>query len=323
MEKLTGRDYNILAEIDRNPKVSFHQIGKKLRLSPSVVERRIKNLINKGVIREFQAIINYKKLGYTYYSVYARFQNQNELKRKKILNYLKEHPLSGQVLLCDGRWQLVYGFFARDVFQLNEELKKVDALFYNYFKDAEKVIHIGSHHYYRGYLPGGEGVRKDEPFLGGPEPFEKIDEESRKILNSLRGGARRNIVELSKELGISLDKFRYRLKSLREKKILLGSWVHLNPEKLGLQFYRLLLKLKSLSREKEKALLYFLNKHPHVIRANHIFGSWNFLIDLEINAPAFREFMNAFMKHFSEDVLEYETIIVYDEVKFVFSPLFS
>ena len=45
MEKLTGRDYNILAEIDRNPKVSFHQIGKKLRLSPSVVERRIKNLI--------------------------------------------------------------------------------------------------------------------------------------------------------------------------------------------------------------------------------------------------------------------------------------
>lgn len=322
MEKLDVRDYKILSELDRNSKESYNQIGRKLRLAPSVVERRVKNLIGKGVIKDFKSVINYKRLGWTYYSVYARFQNANEQKKKEILEYLKNHPLAGQVLLCDGRFNLIFGFFAKDVFGLTDELKKFNNLFGDYVKESEKIIHIGSHHYYRGYLIGKEIVRSGEPYLGGPESILKIDEESYKLLNLIRQDARANIIDLAEKLGVTIDKVRYRIKKLIEDRIIFGSWLSINPSALGLQSYRILLKLKNIDDKKEKEFLSFLNRNKNVIRANNTFGSWDYFIDLEINTDDFREFTEDFSKTFSEQIQEYETLMVYDEVNYAFSPIF-
>jgi DNA-binding Lrp family transcriptional regulator len=322
MRKLTLRDYKILSELDKDPDISFNKIGKKLRLSPSVIERRTKNLIKEGVIRSFLGIINYKKLGYTYYSIYSRFHNIDDTKRNQILNYLKEHPLSGQILQCDGRWQLIYGFFAKDIFDLNEELRKFNNLFGNYLGETEKIIHIGSHHYFRGYLLNKNLIRKDEPFLGGPEDIIDLDRTSIKLLNNIRYNPRINYVELTKNLNLSLDRIRYRIKKLKKDNIFLGPWLHINPEKLDLHFYRILLKLKNLNKINGGKILYFLNENKNIVRANHIYGSWDFLIDLEISTEDFRIFIDEFTKKFSDFILEYETLMVHDEVKFTFSPLF-
>ncbi|MEK6952696.1 MAG: Lrp/AsnC family transcriptional regulator, partial [Nanoarchaeota archaeon] len=291
-------------------------------LSPSVVERRIKNLIKKEVIREFKTIINYKRLGWTYYSVYARLQDVNENKKKELIDYLKNHPLSGQILQCDGRWQLIYGFFAKDIFQLGEELKEFDNKFGDYIKETEKIIHIGSHHYYRGYLLNKEMPHAKEPYLGGPEKLIKLDEKSIKLLNSIRFNARMNFIELSDLLKINIDQIRYRIKSLIKDNIILGYWLQLNPEKLDLYFYRVLFKSKNMSEKNERNLFNFLNNHKNVIRANKVFGSWDYFVDLEINAKDFRKFMNNFTNIFSNNIQEYETLIIYDEVKYTFSPVF-
>jgi hypothetical protein len=80
-------------------------------------------ILSKDVILDFKTMINYKRLGWTYYSVYVRFQNITEAKRKEMTAYMKAHPLAGQVLQCEGRWQFVYGFFAKDVFQLSQDLR--------------------------------------------------------------------------------------------------------------------------------------------------------------------------------------------------------
>ena len=323
MKTIHIRDYKILAELDKNPKASFNHIGKKLRLSPSVVERRIKNLIKLKLIKSFLTIADYKKLGYTYYSIYARFQNITKNKRNEILTYLKEHPLSGQILQCDGRWQLIFGFFSKDIFHLNKELRKFNKLFGDYIRETEKIIHIGSHHYYRGYLLNKEITCPHEPFLGGKEQeVIELDKTNCRLLNSLRYNARINYVVLSKRLEINVEQTRYKIKKLNQDKIIIGHWLHLNPEKLNLHSYRILLKLKHLDSRSEQKLLYFMNINKNVIRANSVFGSWDFFIDLEIDPKGFRSFMEKFTKIFSEQIQEYETLMIYDEVKFTFYPLF-
>lgn len=323
MTNLTLRDYKVLAELDKKTKASFNQIGRKLRLSPSVVERRIKNLLRKGVIKEFKTIINYKKLGWTYYSIYVRLQNITENKRNEILNYLEKHPLSGQILQCDGRWHLVYGFFVKDIFQLDRELKKFENKFGKYIKETEKIIHIGSRHYHRGYLLDKKSLSLKEPYLGGPEVLIKLNKTNFKLLNFIRSNARANIVEESENLGMNIDQIRYRLKKLIEQNIIIGHWLHLNPEKFGLHFYRVLLKLKNINENNEESLLKYLNNQKNVIRANKVFGSWDYFADLEISTKDFRKFMDEFVKTFPNNIQEYETLMIYDEVKFTFSPVFS
>jgi len=322
MEKLDLRDYKILSQLDKNAKASFNQIGRKIKLAPSVVERRIKSLIERKIIIDFKSVINYKRLGWTYYSIYVRFQNINDPKRKEIVNYLINHPLSGQVLQCEGRWQLIYGFFAKDIFQLTQELRKFNDLFGDYIKEREKIIHTGSHHYYRGYLLNKESVRLDEPYLGGQETTLKIDNKSYNILNLIRQNSRLNLVVVSEKLKISVDQIRYRLRKLTEDQILLGSWLNIDPTKLNLNLYRILIKLKNFNEKKEKEFLNFLNKNEHVIRANSIFGTWDYFIDLEINSEGFREFVDEFTRIFSEQIHEYETLTIYNQVNYAFSPIF-
>jgi len=322
MNKLNLRDYKILSELDKNAKASFNEIGRKLRLSPSVVERRVKNLINKGIIRNFKTVINYKKLGWTYYSVYVKFQNINEEKKKEIGLYLKNHPLTGQCALCDGEWQLIYGFFGRDIFQVNEEIRRFNDKFGKYIKETQKIIHIGSHHYYRGYLINKRIFREYEPVLGGQEITIKLDEESLQLLNLIRNNTRINSVDISEKLKISLDSTRYKIKKLIKEGIIYGSWLHLNPEKIDINFYKVLLKLKNTNQTIEKSMLNFLNNDKNVIRANNVFGSWDYFVDLEINKDEFRSFVDTFTKEFSDYIQEYETLIVYEEIKFDFSPIF-
>lgn len=322
MSNLTLRDYKILHELDQNTRVSYNQIGRKLRLSPSVVERRIKNLQKKNVITEFMSIINYKKLGWTYYSIYARFQNITEEKKNEIIKYLKNHPRSGQVLLCDGRWQLIFGFFAKDIFELTQLLNGFNNKFSSSIGEMNKIIHIGSHHYFRGYLLNKEETRSGEPFLGGKEELMDIDDSSYAILNFISHNARCNIVDASDNLKISIDQIRYRIKKLTQDKILIGGWLHINPVKLNLNFYRVLLKLKNMDTKSENILLEYVNKNKNVIRANNVFGSWDYFLDLEISTEEFRMFMEEFSKIFSNNIQEYETLTIYNEINYSFSPIF-
>lgn len=46
-------DENILALLRNDARESFVDIGKKLKLSESAVRRRVKNLINEGIIKKF------------------------------------------------------------------------------------------------------------------------------------------------------------------------------------------------------------------------------------------------------------------------------
>ena len=51
-----------------------------------------------------------------------------------------------------------------------------------------------------------------------------------------------------------------------------------------------------------------------------MFGSGNYLIDLEANQKELREFITKFQNQFENILLTYETLMIYDEIKYVFSP---
>ena len=65
-----------------------------------------------------------------------------------------------------------------------------------------------------------------------------------------------------------------------------------------------------------------MNEHQNVLYATKLFGAGDYLIGLEIGMFDFRNFMDLFNLNFKDVVQYYETITVYDEVKFGFNPRF-
>lgn len=58
-------DKQLLALLKENSRMSFADLGRKIKLSPSSVRERIQKLEDTGVIRKYDVQIDNKKLGYS------------------------------------------------------------------------------------------------------------------------------------------------------------------------------------------------------------------------------------------------------------------
>ncbi len=59
-----GLDYDILEELRRDGRASLRTIAERLGVSTSTVSHRVKQMETEGIIRGYQPILDYGKLGY-------------------------------------------------------------------------------------------------------------------------------------------------------------------------------------------------------------------------------------------------------------------
>ncbi len=57
-------DKEILKELQKDSRLSFAEIGRKINLSPSSVRERILKMENDGLIKRYSVVLDHKKLGY-------------------------------------------------------------------------------------------------------------------------------------------------------------------------------------------------------------------------------------------------------------------
>lgn len=65
MEELDKLDRKLLNKLQKNDKISYKELSDCLNLAPSTVHNRVQNLINKGLIKRFSAVVSPQKLGYS------------------------------------------------------------------------------------------------------------------------------------------------------------------------------------------------------------------------------------------------------------------
>ena len=69
MNSIDLKDRKILYELDKNARISYAQIGKKVGLSTEVVHYRVKRLEEKGIITNYQTAINYFELDLIHFKI--------------------------------------------------------------------------------------------------------------------------------------------------------------------------------------------------------------------------------------------------------------
>jgi DNA-binding Lrp family transcriptional regulator len=112
-------DSKILAELQKDARISYTDLAKKLNLSDVAIKKRVDKLIDDGIIKSFSIELNYKKLGknvqaFLFLRVIPEEAAQIENSIKKIENTVRINKLLGQ-----------HDFFVEVVCNDLEELKKI------------------------------------------------------------------------------------------------------------------------------------------------------------------------------------------------------
>jgi DNA-binding Lrp family transcriptional regulator len=105
-----------------------------------------------------------------------------------------------------------------------------------------------------------------------------LDIKDRKIINELDTNARQSYSQIAKRVGLTKDTVQYRIRKLEKEGVIEGYYTVINTAKLGYAFYRVCLKFRNLSMEKENELIEHLKAHAAVGWISTFNGRWDMII---------------------------------------------
>src|SRR3989339_1833252 len=119
--KLDLTDRKILAELDKNCRISNSTLAKKVHKSREAVKYRIQQLQKRGVIEKFITSINPNKLGYYMFKVYLKLENIPD-EREMFFEELKQNKDIYWMGISDGVFDCVLAILATSTIEYFEKI---------------------------------------------------------------------------------------------------------------------------------------------------------------------------------------------------------
>ena len=320
--RLDVKDRKILYELDINSRQSNSEIAKKVGLSKQVVGFRIKRLIKEKIISFFYSVIDISKLGFTVHKNFLRLQNLDRGKEKELIDFLINHPNVVWVASCDGKFDLAFGTWAKDMAFLDKTITELNKKFGEYIAERQIATIIRGDYFIRDYLISREKPSPyRESFFGAVPAPVKMDKNDWEILVLLGKNSRITAVDISKEVKLSVDAIAERIKKLEKSGVIKHYNIVPNESKFPFLHYKVLIGFRNISEDKERSIREYCRTNPNVVYIVKSLGPWEFEIDLEVeSAEKFREVMMNIKTMFNDLLKDYSTLHIYQVHKYNFCP---
>jgi len=125
MAKVDEKDVEILKRLEENSRVGWAEIGKALNLSEAAVRKRVKKLLEEGIIKAFTVSVDYLKLGKVVSITGINVKSENLLdvvEKIKDLNFVKE------LWLCSGDHEVIAKIVTKNYKELEGVLEKIKTM---------------------------------------------------------------------------------------------------------------------------------------------------------------------------------------------------
>ena len=312
--QLDAKDRKILLELDNDATIGLKQIARKLRTTKEAIAYRIKQLEEKGVIRNYTAIYNSLKLGLAYYKLYIKFAHITEEKRQAVIDFVKKEKNFGWLATSEGSFDLMIGVHFPSVLDFdrykNRLFSKFDSIFQ---KDSFAVLTEGEV-YPRQYILGTKNPMRKVFLFCSPSEKENLDPDDLKIIKALSMNSRAPLTETAKSTQLTDRIVRYRKKILENKSVIVGYKLFINYRKLGYMFFKCLIKLQGTSPERFRDMLLYARQHPNVVYWQKVLGEWNVELDIEVSSiEEFYTIANEIRYKFSDIVQKFDTLLVKED----------
>ncbi len=276
--KLDKKDKQLLTLLYLNSRMSFTKMGKKLRLSSSAVERRLRKLKKEGIVALMFADVNLAKLGFKGYRLYFKLDVMDVETEKAILKLFEEFPRTLWGVICEGEYDVLWRIVARDAIEVENAINLMTEKFGT--KIIEKTVITTTYQTYLSWNRAFGGERHPEFPLERITEIEKLSEKDMKILAALYNNARATTIDIAKLVGLSPDAVQYRIKKLTKDEYILGYTTWYDARKMGLEYYKILIGLRNMTGDKEKQFLNYCLEHDSVVFLNKSIGSWDIELDV-------------------------------------------
>ena len=313
MEKISldKIDRRILAELDKDCRVSNAQLARKVRKSREAVKYRIAQLQQKGVLLRFITSINPNKLGYRMFKVYLKLENIPK-ERERFFDELKRNQDIYWMGISDGAFDCVFAILSRDV---TEYFEKINALLSRWkHLVVSKVLGtmVDTQQYNKKFLTQDEEGRS--VIFGGDTVDNKVDPLDFAILTILANDARIPLAHLARKVGASMETIRARMRKMEEKEIILSYRIDVDFNRLGLEFFKAIIYFRELSPKDEKALFEWMRIHPASLYAIRSLAPWE--VEFEFAVSSYQQFnaiINEMRGRFPHVIRNYEHLIMIEE----------
>ncbi|MEM2963639.1 MAG: Lrp/AsnC family transcriptional regulator [Candidatus Anstonellales archaeon] len=332
---LDSFDRKIIYELDLNSRQPLSRLAKKLRMSPQRLDYRLKILEKKKIIIQYITIINYRKLGsYNYYVCNLRTFGMGVAEEDAILKKLALDPKCTLLFKCEGRWDIMIGTVAKDIFEAKETFRRFLEPFKGKIEEKAIVMHIGTYHYGRRYLiedsyldnkiSFGSDANKDMYHVTGSSTnVVDYDELDIKILGVLSSNARMPTIEIAKRLKSNAETIAYRIRELEKEKVISYYSILMMPENYKYTFYRAYVKADRMTEEEELELADYLKRFQNIFRLIYLFGAYEFAMDLVMdNTERLRIIPSSLREHYKNSTMRFEPSNITMIYKFAYFPTY-
>ena len=313
MIKLDLYDKKILENLLNNSREHVTTIGKKIRLRRENVNYKINRMINEGLIKEFNTVINEKSLGLSHYVVFLELINLHENTEKAMLNYLKKSDFMSWIGTSAGKWSLTFDIILPKNKELNEVVK--DFLI-KFGKNIGEYVILNFHEgdYYATKFLDLESKKhsSNEKIIKENIKLDKIDME---ILSFLNTDARISFVDISEKVKLTANAVNLRIKNLENAGVIDKYTISIDWKKLGYEWYGLQLKFIKMNEGIEKKLADHFKEHKRIIfYYKYLTGLWDYDMGVILrNSEELREFINEFRAKFSDSIKISDVFITLEE----------
>lgn len=306
------KDFKILHELDEYTRITTSNLAKKVGISQQVAEYRIKKLQKKDIVYCFATVINPFALGYKPYLVLLRFEPTKELEKDGLLKYLMKNDHVYWSGIIGGKYDLMIYYLSKDFEELKKNLSELFDKYKETFEDYEIIPIVQLNQFKYAHL--GEDVTFQYNCIKEIDKA-NLDLLDFKILHEIKTQARRNIVEISREIGIDFRTAKSRIDQMKQKGVIVGYKVYVRRQLLGFESYKVLISLKNYNMNEETKLISYLNSNPNIIYGHKLLGGvWSY--SLGIDAKSFEELQQIILRLRAnfKNIDEYEIFPVFRSI---------
>lgn len=321
--KLDKKDLRLLYELEENCRRSLNQLSKKVGVSKQVLHYRLERLIREEAILQFITVIDYSRLGYVNHEVWFQLKEMKEEKKKEFLTFLINHPRIRWLVKCGGKFDYAMSIMATDVVSFSELLEPIFSRYPNFVQNHFVTISKGVYSYPKTHLVHEHDEKRKGLLLFSGIPKKMVlDDVEYKILSLLAKDARISTVELARRVKSTPITVRKKIKRLEKEEVIQGYKAILQPTKIGIQNYELLITTQNLSKEKEKELESYCRLNPYIQFLLKIVGRWdlNIAFDARDNEH-FQQILSEIRTRFDSIIKEYEYVPILHVYKFDYAPI--
>ena len=317
--KLDLRDKKLLFELDKNSRANLSELAKRLKTSKEVVHYRLNNLIKNKIILKFHTVPATYRFGLTAYKVYLRLSDYSDEDYKKMIDFLNSHKDVFWIGICKGRWDLIFGIWARsleDFFLIHDSILHK---FSKFIQEKELSISRENFQYNRRWMYYDNSPIIDFNF-GEKEGKIDLDQTDKAILDELVSDSRKSIVEIAEKTKLSVDTVRYRIKAMEKSGIIKGYKCLLNASKVGFTTCKAFVFFKNITDTKKKEFIDYCKHLNNTINIITTFAPWDLEIMFETqDYEEYFRIMDDIKNKFNDIIRFYESIMITGEPKQVFA----